>query len=438
MKKKSLRHLFVALVVFNMLFPKAGIKLSGIPLTIGNVVFFIALFFLLKNIKKVSFGDKESIILLIILFWLLRLFIGFSVDNHAEFSMFVGYFVPLCVYPLVYFVYKFFLDENLMKITIKWVRISVWGIISYGLLQFIVGIGPSTIPGITVNLSDYMEAPLNWWMQKFNGISSDSSKVVSTYQNGNLFGANLLLLFPCVYQTIYKKNIKILFLMLSLLAIVLAGSRSMYVALCIYCMFYCFRKAKFASTLRIRKVSIFTIISFLGLAVTSVYFFLRNSNASFIERVVSITDSHVLSSGTGRFEMFIKYLEWLYSEPTLLYELLGAYGTNYSGGAYEILYASLFVLGGLLGLVFTMYCFFKILYTGHTVHNKLVSGINTGLFLYALAACSEGAFWIPPLALNLWMIIAIRNYIIQNNYNINPCVSPSIAVSPKRAALELT
>lgn len=415
METKRLNYLFIGLVIFNMLFPKAGIKLSGIPLTIGNFVFFIALFYLFLKIRKFPLGDKESAILFAIFFWLIRLLVVFWVDSSVDLSQLVGYFVPLCIYPLVYLFYKNFVNEKLLKTTIQWIKISVWGIICYALLQFIFGIGTITIPGLTVNLSDYMESPSNWWMLKCNGTSSDSVKIVSTYQNGNLFGANLLLLFPCVYQTINNKNLKILFFILSLLAIVLAGSRSMYVALIIYGMFFLFRKIKSASSLRISKVNIFTVILFLGSVIISVYFFLHNSSTAFIDRVVSITDTRVVTSGTGRVEMFVKYLKWLWSNQTIIYELVGAYGTNYYGGAFEILYASLFVLGGFCGLGLTMYCFYKVLFFKYTVNNRLVRGINTGLALYALAACSEGAFWMPPLALNLWMIIAIRNYIIQRN-----------------------
>ena len=81
-----------------------------------------------------------------------------------------------------------------------------WFICLYSLLQYVIGINKCAIPGLTVNLSDYQQYGEYWYMTKSNGTQLDEVKIVSTYQNGNLFGIGVLIIYPLVYN--YYKKIK--------------------------------------------------------------------------------------------------------------------------------------------------------------------------------------------------------------------------------------
>ena len=425
--------LFLLLIVFNVLFPKGGVKLSGIPLTIGNVVLMLALMYTIvyrgfKNITK-----SENFIFIFIGYWIIRFILVFVINDKFSFSALVGYFVPLCVYPLVYFFIVRYVDRwDVLNNIIRLIHISIWCVLFYSIIQFIFEIGFTAIPFLTVNYSDWVEAPNSWWLEKHNGVGS-VSKIVSTYQNGNLLGANLLLFCPFVCYTIHSNNLRNVFLFLSLFVVFLAGSRSMYVAIIIYIIYKIFNHNVLKN--KIKRISPFSIVVIVIGSITFIWYFVNKVDVNLFRRMLTITDVDVLKSGTGRVESFVEYLQWLSNNDSIIDVIFGSIGFSYSGGAYEMLYASLFVIGGLIGLIVTVYAFVSVFKSQH-YEDKMLNGIKDGFILYAIAAISEGAFWLPPLALNLWMMLGLHNRIayfhkIQNpNSNFRlPCTSLSTAAS---------
>ena len=388
------------LIVFNILFPKSGIKVSGIPITVGNVILFIAIVYALLYGVFHFIKQIESVIFIMFYYWTFRLLLGFCLGVDVQLSNFATKFIPLCFYPLAYFVIVRYVDnKTFLYNVIVWIKISVWCVVIYSIIQFLFGIGSTTIPFFTVNYSDYMEAPDSWWLQKFNG-TGESIKIVSTYQNGNLLGANLLLLCPFVHRMINNQYLKMIFFILSLFSVIVAGSRSMYVGLFIF-MGYKILKYLLVNK-SIKKISLFSALFFVVCVITIIVFFFNYVTDAFLDRIISVTDVNVLSSGQGRVDNFIMYLQWMLSNDSMTDILFGSYGDNYQGGAYEMLYASLFVYGGLVGLGVTLYCIIHLLRV-----NYILNAIIDGMILYAIAAVSEGSFWLPPLALNLWIMIGL-------------------------------
>ncbi len=392
------------LIVFNILFPKCGIKVSGIPVTVGNVIFFIAILYLLllggfKTLLKI-----ESVILLLIYYWSIRLCIGYYLGDDEQLSQFASLFMPLCVYPLVFFVIVRYIDNNdILNNVITWLKFSVWFVVIYSVFQFLFGIGATTIPFLSVNYSDYAEAPDSWWLQKFNG-SGESIKIVSTYQNGNLLGANLLLLCPFVYRMINNQYLKNVFVLLAFFSVIVAGSRSMYVGLFIFLFYKLCHYLLVNKT--IKKISILSVLFSIVCVIAISIFFFNNVSNSFLNRIISVTDVDVLASGQGRVDKFLIYLQWMLSNDSIMDVIFGSYGVNYRGGAFEMLYASLFVYGGLVGLGVTLYSIIYLLRVNY-YNNYILNAIIDGMILYAIAAVSEGSFWLPPLALNLWIMIGL-------------------------------
>ena len=61
---------------------------------------------------------------------------------------------------------------------------------------------------------------------------------------------------------------------------------------------------------------------------------------------------------------------------------------------------------GLIGVII----FYSILYKVWTTMNKkqwLQSAIKLSILIWVIVGCIEGAFWLPPTALNIFLLLAI-------------------------------
>ena len=122
-----------------------------------------------------------------LIYFLFRVILAFSKD--VTLSEIIGYAIPLIIFPFIYFV---LINEvnNIQKYN-KIMKILIYGffiLAIYSVIQSIFGIAKVDIPGLTVNLTDYLNLGDNWFMEKSNGVVETNAKIVSTYQNGNLFG----------------------------------------------------------------------------------------------------------------------------------------------------------------------------------------------------------------------------------------------------------
>ena len=99
---------------------------------------------------------------------------------------------------------------------------------------------------------------------------------------------------------------------------------------------------------------------------------------------------------------FTNKTEWL---------LIGPYGlTNYWGSSYEMAYFCILMLGGLAGLIAFLGPIVYIIiryFVRHTKESKVLKGITHGVIVYLIIAFVEGALWLPPTAINLWMVLAM-------------------------------
>lgn len=418
--------LFFIMIFVNIVFPKAGFKLSGIPITIGMLLFF-AVFFMslfIKNSTRYSkYNGYYKYVLMGLFILAIRFFImvisyliskvnsnfssGFfqsflAGGAYFTFSLgdFFSYFSTLCFFPVVlFFLPKAITSEKELKKLKKIIVFGTYIIIIYGILQIFFGIENIAIPGLTVNLSDFLEYGSNWFTFKHNTYDS-GTKIVSTYQNGNLFGVNLVILFPIAFYFYNPRHslYKIIFLALFLVAVVMTLSRSVWFGAMIYVvyLFITFKPKK-------RTASVLKIILpvFVGIVLLIMIFkidFLRS-------RILSLFSFSSLLELGGRTKILQDFFGSVINNPLSAIGMLIGFESiiDYSSFfTYEMLQMGIIILTGLLGLsIWTCILFFPYFIT----KNKVVPYVS--VFVYYVMALIEGAYWLLPTAINLFLVVGI-------------------------------
>ena len=403
-ESKIFFYILMITVFFNIWFPKAGIKIAGIPLTIGNV-FFGVLFviWILKKIRKPIKINKIGVVIIIgILYFFVRLIIPYFY-GETSLSDLMGYLIPLVVYPLIYFIIIDTVDteEKMEKI----IKIIVWGfffLTLYALLQYIFGINTVAIPGLTVNLTDYKELGEYWFLQKSNGSDTANAKIVGTYQNGNLFGIGILLIYPLVYNYLNQKKknkLMILSLILFVVTVFLTLSRSCWLGIFLFIFIeIMLKRTKNKKSILLK---IFIIIFFvLGIIVVFEYV------PSVANRFYG-TDASDWISMSGRTEGIIEVFSTISETNNIFAYIIGPYGiAEYSGLAYEVLWLSVFVKAGIIGMILLYYIFIKAI-SNFKSKNYITHSIRIAIIIWLIVAFIECGYWLPPAALNIFMLIGL-------------------------------
>lgn len=399
--KKFLFNILAITIFLNIWIPKGGIKIQDIPVTFGNVLYFILLilFFIYLLFRQKIYKDKVQLLIFIsIVFFAFRIIFAFLNDN-MKLSDIIQYLIPLSIYPVMYLItYNCIRNKPQLYKIINIISLGFMFICIYGIVQNVFGIDKTTIPGITVNYSDYKESPL-WYLQKANG-QGDASKMISTYQNGNIFGVNLLLLFPIVFETTKKSKIKFMFVVLFLIVGMLTLSRSVWLGIAIYV----FIKFIFNGNLKFKAMAVRVAI-ILALIIIIPYAF---HNVPQLQARLMQTNIINISTLSGRTPTALELLRS--SSNNIISLFIGPYGIiQYEGGAYEMTYFAIYMLSGLIGLLFffvpIIYALYKL--KKHSKLNLVSRGCFYGIIVYGFTAFIEGAFWLPPTVLNLWTIFAI-------------------------------
>ena len=395
--KKSLLYKFTLLLIFlNIWFPKAGFKISGIPITISNLVFFFVFILWvitkLKNKTKISKKITIAISLSIIYFFAKYFLIFYRSNSLVEY---VTYIIPLIIYPLSFFIIFDQIDtkEKINDVT----KIIYYGFIMiciYSLIQFLFGIEKTAIPGLTVNLTDYNTMGSTWFMQKSNGTDMANSKIVSTYQNGNLLGINLLLLYPMIYMLLKKDN-KNKQLIISFLTL----SRTCWLGIVLFLFFGIMLENDKTKKSFKRKV-IILLFCFLSIL------FVFNYMPSVSNRLFNTHSSDWLKM-SGRTEGLNNVIRTVHDSNSVLAYFIGPEGiVSYSGLAYEMFPLAVFAQSGIIGLLL-IYSVFIIALKKIKKNNPISKGIKLALIIWLIIGCIECGYWLPPTAMNIFILIAL-------------------------------
>jgi hypothetical protein len=217
------------LVTFLVLFPKGGFKIGSTPLTWGYLMLGMSALPLL-TLRMITLQWKltkplVATVVSLIPFQLLFIYSYFAngIDDVGyTISSFVDFFVLPIVFVCIYPAFLHYVDPERFR---KHLSFCIFAAASFGIFLFFWH--PLTgsfleVPFLTVNAGDY------GMLETTKHIDRGSFfKLISTYNNGNVYGVATLILLP-LYNVIEHKRWKLLLLKV---ALVLTLSRTVWAGL---------------------------------------------------------------------------------------------------------------------------------------------------------------------------------------------------------------
>jgi hypothetical protein len=400
--------LLLGAVILHVAFPKAGFKWHDIPFTAPDIVYGVLLIAALFRAWR-PFQAPRQLKYCALLMTLGIAFFGFRI----LYERFYGYRRPaaddlanltaLCVYPLILFTMVIIADrESVRQKLHRVLPICVAVVLLYGLAQKVFGDYAVVVPGLTANMDDASHP--DFLAQKDNMLwDQQTLKLTSTYQNGNIFSVNLLILMPLAMALFRSKAAKLVIGGLGVVELGLAASRSAWVgAVCM---------ALLALQLYVKRWAYrMTLLGLLAVAVVSFVAFVPTVHRRFLD-----TQGRWQDMGGRAEPAAVLWKESLKNpENDVQTFLFGPHGITSErivlsgGGAYEMFYLALYQLAGWVGvliwlapLIFSLRIFYR-----HRA-DRYIRAVFVGVVAWLLTAVSEGAFWVPPTAFNLWMVLGL-------------------------------
>ena len=204
---RLLRVVASLLVIFLVLFPKGGLKLGGAPLTWGYLIVAVTalpalmyrLLFLPLRVNVLTVAALASVVPFEIVFVYSYMANGYASLEYLL-SLLVNFFALPFLFLLVY--PAFFPGLNREKFVRLFCGCVFWAA-AYGIFLFFWR--PLTgylieIPMLTVNLADYGQIELTKHIARGAFL-----KLISTYNNGNVYGVATLILLP-LYSLLERRR----------------------------------------------------------------------------------------------------------------------------------------------------------------------------------------------------------------------------------------
>lgn len=370
----------VVIVVFNFFFPKGGFKVANIPITWGYLIFYltvIAYFFQNIKTKFESTTIRWKCMILILPFQIYTI-LTFLLNGYEDIGWALSFFLNVIFIPTSMII---ILGKEIDKLDLFFLhRILRYGVVFlciFGIIHFIYGFlhsGESLeIPYLTINGAD--EDILNVKHNNRGGIY----KLISTYNNGNIFGTSMLLILPFFEYLEKSKLIKILLKITLFLTI----ARTVWIGLVINELLKLFYANKNGSiNLRV-IIGSFLFIFTLGI---TIYF---TSDLFFSE--VQVLDPEL----GGRSDQ-LEYLTNAKFIPITPFTQIA-----------EILYLSIIKNFGIIGFILFIPFLFSPLILNLRTKNIGRKIILISLINYVIISGSDGAFQYLPIMLFYWFIASL-------------------------------
>lgn len=377
--------LFFLGVLLLVIIPKGGIKIAGIPLTWGYLYLgFLLILSAVVIVSKYKFPVNSrnfmcfvATLPFVIYFSIHLLIFGYEGSTGNFIAFYISFvFLPFLFYIILgYFLTK--IDQDYIE---KLIANAVFIISVYGVFLFLykqIYGHFLEIPYITINAGDVGELARS----KFNQRGS-ISKLISTYNNGNIFGVCTLMLFP----VFFKKTTSKFKIFIVILALILTLSRTVWIGLIFFFLIiYRNKLQKLAKVYLIGAVLLLVIGS-----VLMTRYFQYGSLEGFI------LDSNL----GGRILQIRKVNE------------ISLFGNGPYTIIDEIVYLSIFRQFGIVGLCLFCISFFAPVYIFfQTKNNNQVYLL--GILTYLFVCLSDGCMLLIP-TLVFFYFISTMTFIRQN------------------------
>ncbi|HBW6066374.1 TPA: hypothetical protein ME973_004533 [Klebsiella pneumoniae] len=389
---KSVKNLFIYIT---LAFPKAGLKISGFPLYLSLISSF---YFMALGVKYGFSRRKESLWCIIPIISLLTTLLFNQFSFTAVFFSGASYLgIPaLLAYIVSIFSFYCYYGAISLKNDHEWKKKLIYVfyfLIGYVFLQKILGDYTVVIPGVTASFQDALTP--NFLAGKNNMIwGMNYLKATSTYQNGNLFGANLLLIgFAVIANYITDKKKIIVPMTLLGITVLLTASASVYLGMAAAILWMVFFS-------RNRNSASIIAVFFGGLFLAIIAIVILSTDNIFSQLIYERVLNRDLSAGGGRMEKINDYVEHISQTPWLLINGMLFYNKPFLE-VYEILPGAILQIFGISMLVFF------VAFIISKIRVFFSSPYILPFIAYFSASLSDGAFWLPPTATNVFIIMGL-------------------------------
>lgn len=403
------------LTIFIIFFPKGGVKIGGVPLTWGYLAIFIFAILtiprFIKNIGNLSYSNCRWVVIFSLLPFQFVVIFSFIINGVDNFGFGISLLVSMIFLPFVFVVlFNKYMEEMDFSYLFCMIKIGILFVSLFGIFLFFYKLYTGyflEIPFLTVNYDDVGE---------LEGKHIDRGgvfKLISTYNNGNIYGICILMFLP-LYEILESSKVKRIFVKTSL---ILTLSRTVWIGMVIFE----FLKLFYFSDVKLYERLLFVPRFFKKLTVkisdiSSVVLF---SFGIFL--FVGAIFYTIFTMGQDTSFLFDKNLGGRIDQLNVFNKFTFLPEKRFSQIA-EIVYVSVldgFGVVGFLSFLLAMFCsvVYGILRKTPYAGSPYRKSIIFGLILYLLLAFSDGAFLYIPVMAIYWFLISLL-------LTSNPCTPP--------------
>ena len=390
-RHRLLETISALLVIFLVLFPKGGVKLLGAPLTWGYLVLAVTavpaliyrMLFLPLRMSAMAMAAMGSVVPFELVF-----LYSYKANGFATLEYLISLLVNFFALPLLFlFVYPMYFPAINRERFVRLFCGCVFWAAAYGIFLFFWR--PLTghlieVPLLTVNLADYGQIELTKHIARGAFL-----KLISTYNNGNVYGVATLLLLP-LYSLLERSRVRRLTVRAALL---LTLSRTVWAGLVVEQLLSLARPV-LEMTLTFPRVNLrramkpILFVAGTTLAILVALFASSYSLSFLFDPTLGGRLGEIASLGSST---------WLPSLPL--------------NGFAEVLFASALTNYGYVGLATLLLLFLfpvaLVIARPALARDPVRNAAAKGLVLYVIVASSDGATNLIPVMAFYWFVYAV-------------------------------
>jgi hypothetical protein len=382
-KQIGMKNSILALMlIFLVAFPKAGFKVSDVPITFGYIliaaVCAVAGFGNLISGKYRKF-PRGSVLAFVSTLPLQGVALPLvSMLSSSEVSFTVSFLVSFTLLPFAFFIV---LTPQISQMQTdkfrRYFRACIRFVALYGIFLFFFLLITGKfieVPYLTVNADDLGQLALKD-IDRGNGVY----KLISTYNNGNIYGVCILMLLP-LYDILERR---LLWRLLVRISLILTLSRTVWFGLVVYELIAAFYLRPF------RRSTMFYITASLAAALASILYLLSSLNldASFIFDSSLGGRADALRAANVR---FIPYDTILFSSEIMYVSILDALG-----------------VAGLVCFMLAMLAPIALASVGRNRRDIHTRAIAVGMVMLLVCGLSDGPIIFIPVMAFFWGLASI-------------------------------